>query len=119
MPKEDSQGQNEGNGAVPLILADATPGMPPITGPVEGTGEPKVTESGVKPWPGFLRTAKTPDIQKRFAAEIGEILGKHHLEKYCVLALFEPEDSIDSYDLDRIFGALSGQNSDRSKDVLL
>ena len=38
---------------------------------------------------------------------------------YCFLALLEPEDSIDSSDLDQIFNALSEQNPDRSRDVLL
>lgn len=119
MPKEAPQGQIEGNGVVPPLLADATAGMPPVTGPVEIVGEVKTPDPGVMPWPAFLKTAKTTDIQTRFAAEIANIIKKHHLERYCVLALFEPDDSIDSYDLDRIFGALSSQNSDRSKDVLL
>jgi len=72
-----------------------------------------------KPWLEFLQTAKTGEIKERFAGEMAEILIEHHLEKYCVLALFEPEDSIDSYDLDQIFNALSEQNADHSKDVLL
>lgn len=119
MPKESSQGSNKGNGATPT-LADATPDIPPITDPAtELKLEFKLPDSGIKPWSTFLRSAKTPDIQNRFAAELADILTKHHMEKYCALALFEPDDSIDSYDLDRIFGALSEQNSDRSKDVLL
>jgi hypothetical protein len=72
-----------------------------------------------RPWMEFLQTAKDREIKERFAVEIGNILHEHGMGSYCALALFEPDDSIDSYDLDQIFNALSQQNADRSKDVLL
>jgi Serine dehydrogenase proteinase len=90
------------------------------------TGEAKTqstpeqeTEPKLPPWPVFLQNAKPKDIRDRFAGDIAEILKKHGMERYCPLALLEPEDSIDSYDLDQIFEALSQLNPDRSKDVLL
>ncbi len=80
--------------------------------------EPK-TIPDPKPWPVFLQNAKIPEIKERFALEVGEILTKHGMGNYCALALLEPEDSIDTYDLDEIFEALQSLNPDRSKDVLL
>jgi len=41
------------------------------------------------------------------------------MEGHCVLALLEPEDSIDSSDLDRIFAGFSELNHDHCKDVML
>jgi hypothetical protein len=41
------------------------------------------------------------------------------MDRYCALALFEPDDSIDSYDLDKILTALSAQNANHSKAVAL
>lgn len=83
--------------------------------------EPEAPSKAVAkpPWPTFLETAKPWDIKERFAGEIANILKAHALDHHCVLALFEPDDSIDSYDLDQIFSALSEINPDHSKDVLL
>jgi hypothetical protein len=71
------------------------------------------------PWHVFLKSAKNPEIRTRLAADISGILKDKGMDKYCVLALLEPEDSIDSTDLDRIFTGLSQLNHDRSKDVML
>jgi hypothetical protein len=70
-------------------------------------------------WPVFLQSAKTQEVKQRVSAEIGDILARHGVDRYCVLALMEPDDSIDSTDLDQIFSALTELNPDRSKDVLL
>lgn len=44
----------------------------------------------------------------------------HNLcDEYCCLCLFEPEDSIDSFDLDQAFRALQQLNPDGEKNVLL
>ena len=51
--------------------------------------------------------------------EVSEILSKHGLGQTCCLALFEPENSIDSYDLDKIFNALTETNPKKDKDVVL
>ena len=112
MPKESSLTTNEGNG----VTSHPSEGAPE-TAPAADVGSDAKTElkaeATAKPWSVFLRTAKPPEIQERLAGEIAAILGRHKLDKYCALALFEPEGSIDSYDLDRIFSALSEQNSDR------
>lgn len=71
------------------------------------------------PWPRFLKAASEPQIKERFAAESAAILGRYELGKYSCLALFESEGEIDSYDLDRIFGALRRSNETREKDVVL
>jgi membrane-bound ClpP family serine protease len=41
------------------------------------------------------------------------------MEKYCTVFLLEPDNLIDSTDLDRVFIALSELNPDRNKDVML
>jgi hypothetical protein len=113
MPKEATIAAVTGNGLDP-----SSSGLSTETPEVQAKVEPKI-EAEVKPWPTFLQIAKNEDIKDRFAGEIKTILSAHGLEDYCALALFEPEDSIDSYDLDQIFTALSELNPDRSRDVLL
>jgi membrane-bound ClpP family serine protease len=70
-------------------------------------------------WPVFLRSAKDQDIKVRFAGELAEILASGGMDKYCVVLLLEPDNFIDSTDLDHVFSALSESNPDRQKDVLL
>ncbi len=41
------------------------------------------------------------------------------MQNTCCLALLEPRDSIDTYDLDQIFSALVGTNADHAKNVVL
>ncbi|HET9178935.1 MAG TPA: hypothetical protein VFQ24_11320 [Terriglobia bacterium] len=71
------------------------------------------------PWPIFLRKATGEQIQKRLVGEFSSILNEKGLGRYCALALLEPMNSIDSYDLDKIFEALSQQNAARGMDVML
>jgi hypothetical protein len=93
--------------------------------PVEPEARPKAaepaasTEAQAPAWPQFVKSATPQEIKERFAKEIAEILKKHGLEQACCLALFEPLDSIDTFDLDEIFGALNTLNSDHKKDVVL
>jgi hypothetical protein len=106
--------------------------------PAVETAEPKSTEnassSGTSPttgapgeiaekkpvaWPQFLKTATVSEIHERLANEIAQILDANGLDKACCVALLEPLDSIDSYDLDQIFGALNETNAERKKDVVL
>lgn len=86
--------------------------------PPQTSQESKI-EPQEKPWSIFLQTAKNEEIKKRFAREIESILAICKVDSYCVLALFEPDDSIDSYDLDKIFDALSKLNPQHTRDVLL
>jgi ClpP class serine protease len=119
MPKESFLTTNGGSGET-SPPSEAVPEAAPVVDVGSDVGaEPKAAEVAFKPWSAFLRTAKPPEIQQRLSGEIGAILARHQLDKYCALALFEPEGSIDSFDLDRIFSALSEQNSDHSKEVLL
>jgi hypothetical protein len=118
MPTED-----ELHGAV-----GGTSPVPPAEPPIE-IEVPALPESGAEPdakreamplsWLLFLDKAKDQEIKERFSREAASILDERGLGKYCVLALFEPKNSIDTTDLDRIFSALSELNPDRSKDVLL
>jgi hypothetical protein len=119
MPKEPALESRVDDGAAPLpIVEPGQNGGPGDNNVTEAKLEPKA-EPEKKPWLAFLQTAKSQDIKNRFVGEIGELLNSHGMDKYCVLALLEPEESIDSYDLDKIFDALSELNSDHSKDVLL
>jgi hypothetical protein len=120
MLKEPAAVASSGNGSASTPAEQEAPVKEPasaattIAGPQEAEPAPKPV-----PWPTFLENAKTSAIKDRFATEVGGILKRHNLDNRCVLALFEPEDNIDSFDLDQIFGALSETNADRSKDVLL
>ncbi len=68
-----------------------------------------------------LRRGSDEDIKKRFREDLKAVIGKyaHIADNYCCLAILEPGSSIDNYDLDRIFGALSVGNPKKDKDVLL
>jgi hypothetical protein len=93
--------------------------------PVEPRVQPQQTEStsaasaSDSPWPQFLHKASTQEVKERFAREVGEILKEYHLEGVCCLALLEPIDSIDTFDLDKIYGALMEHNPAHEKDVVL
>lgn len=87
---------------------------------VEGVNPPsESTEKKPLEWHSFLSTASDQDIAERMAKEIAEILNKYRLTGACCLALLEPEDSIDSFDLDKIFSALTETNPNKDKDVVL
>ena len=68
----------------------------------------------------FLRTAQDNEIKHRFLEELNDILKKDPVaDKYCLLSMFEPDDSISTYELDRIYNALIGMNPKKDKHVLL
>jgi Serine dehydrogenase proteinase len=71
------------------------------------------------PWGSFVRTANPQEIRERLAREIGEILERHGLDNKCCLGLIEPQESIDSFDLDQIFNSLKELNPTHEKDVVL
>ncbi len=106
------EGNNEAVPVAPESGPDNAPHPPPQVDASQAATSPK-------PWAEFLRTAQDQDIKERFTSENEERVRLFGLGSYCVLALLEPADSIDSYDLDQIFNALSEQNADHSKDVLL
>jgi hypothetical protein len=80
----------------------------------------KIEQSAnIIPWHTFLQTADEREIKERFAGDVQQILSDHVLQAYCTLVLLEPDNPIDTTDLDRVFSALSQLNPDRSKDVML
>lgn len=131
MPKESAVGTPGGNGATAPSTEELVPEIPPAAEavPEVAKSEPSPGAAATEPakeqapapkhWLDFLSTAKDSDIKARYATEVAGILAEHHMDSYCSLALFDPDGSIDSYDLDQIFTALSEQNPDRSRDVLL
>lgn len=72
-------------------------------------------------WWTFLRTVKDEQVADRLHQEVKSIIESSgiSISKYCLLGLYEPKDSIDSWDANRIYSALEAENPDRSKDVLL
>src|SRR6266478_2893988 len=64
---------------------------------------PETPEQKPINWPTFLRTASQQAIKERLSEEISDILKQQGLEHDCCLAILEPRDSIDSFDLDQIF----------------
>jgi|ERR1700693_655511 len=105
-----------------------TPSVPEpeiIDLPARPEAQSKEGESGtaatsqIPSWPQFLQSASPQEIKDRFAKEALEILTKHGLEQTCCLALLEPIDFIDGFDLDEIFSALNQLNPAHDKDVVL
>lgn len=71
--------------------------------------------------PALIAAGSFAEVKARFAEEASEIFNRHEdvtRWSHC-MALFEPEDSINQFDLDQIFKSLKASNSDRSKDVTL
>jgi hypothetical protein len=89
------------------------------TGAPTPAGSPPNSEPVLVPWYEFLQNASTQDVKNRFAKEVGEILNQYDLGGVCCLALIEPVDSIDNYDLDKIYAALMNNNPAHAKDVVL
>jgi hypothetical protein len=93
--------------------------------PVEPRVQTQQTEStaaasaSIPSWAQFLQKASAQEVKERFAKEVGDILREHLLEGVCCLALLEPLDSIDTFDLDKIYGALMKHNPAHEKDVVL
>ena len=85
-------------------------------GEIEPEGKPESPH-----WPSFLENAREVEIGSRYTAEAKQILVKHPaiLKQYCVLAIFEPDDSIGDFELDRVYSGLTKLNADRGRDVLL
>ena len=88
-------------------------------GPATAATAAEPSEKKPVHWASFIRTASQQDIKERLSREVSEILSQHGFGQTCCLALFEPENSIDSYDLDKIFSALTETNPKKDKDVVL
>jgi hypothetical protein len=98
--------------AVPAIEEPPAASAPASPGPEKKEKKPPH-------WGAFLTSANQQEIKDRFAKEVAEILQQHGLENECCIALLEPMDSIDSYDLDQIFSALTQLNPAHDKNVVL
>ena len=86
------------------VTADTPPAASSSAGPAATTTLPTPTPPP-EHCASFVRTAKGQEIKDRLANEIAEILKKQGLAGTCCLAIIEPNESIDSYDLDMIFNA--------------
>src|SRR6266436_3614709 len=81
--------------------------------------EPEQKKVEEVPWSAFLKSANQQAIRKRICSEIEIILTTHNLQSDCCLAILEPADSIDSFDLDRIYRGLNELNPNHDKRVIL
>lgn len=83
--------------------------------------EPARTESRPVPWSEYVRAASADDIEQRFSSESNAIIAKFPelAERYAIVALFEPEETIAQFELDQVFAALARLNPNQEKDVLL
>lgn len=70
-------------------------------------------------WASFIRSASPPEIKQRLSQEIAEILEVNGLNDKCCLGLIEPQESIDTFDLDQIFNSLKELNENHGRDVVL
>lgn len=73
------------------------------------------------PWSQFIQDYSIKEIQDRFLYELKNIFKDYEdkLSNYCFLSLIDSETSIGTFDLDKIYSALSNLNPDHSKDVFL
>ena len=112
--KIETAASGNGSEAIPSETVGAID-LPPVA--AESAQQPAAKQP--PHWHLFVRTASPEEIKARLAAEFREILKRHRLDQDCCLALLEPVDSIDSFDLDQIFSALNETNPARDKDVVL
>jgi len=94
--------------------------LPPDEAPVVPEETKRPTSAVVQPWPEFLQGAGDAEVRERYSSEVAAIAGEHRdlLERYSVLLLLQPEDSISAFSLDQIYTALSASPA-RERDILL
>lgn len=105
------------------LVAEETPAIEkPPQEAAQASQQESEERSSERPSLASLIAAGSFDIVKeRFAEEAQKILDSYSdlTGKYHCMALFEPVDSINHFDLDRIFRSLKAGNEKRNKDVLL
>lgn len=80
------------------------------------------SQSAPLSWYSFIKGSNGhAAIEERFIAEAKAIAVRHQdaTNRYCCLALFDPDTSISSFEADRIYRSLEQNNSKRDRDVLL
>lgn len=108
---------------IPELLAEEVEielEKPPQEAVQEATREAKTSAER----PSVVSLIQTRDfnaVRERFAEEATALFKEHAAVTswFHCMALFEPLDSIDHFDLDRIFRSLKTGNASREKDVLL
>ena len=100
----------------------ATSEAPPSASTPPPEVEPQIpAEPKVAPWPEFLRTATDQQVQSRLSDELRSLIKEFEskLRPFCFLSLYDPADSIDSWESDRIYTALQATNQYHAKDIFL
>jgi len=85
--------------------------------PTDKDATPGVENSPAPPAPTEPATL-TERLQHGLSADLRKIVEPLEAE-YCCLALLEPNDNINQFDLDKVFSALSRENALRERNVLL
>jgi hypothetical protein len=116
MPKSAEQATTSNDGPPLQEIIDL-----PVEPEVQAHQEEPAAAANVSilAWSQFLKNASPQEIKERFAKEADELLVQFRLDQVCCLALLEPIDRIDSFDLDQIFKALTQINPGHAKDVVL
>jgi ClpP class serine protease len=88
--------------------------------PCDSTESTEAPKPPPLPWPQFVEKATENEVRERFSDELNSLLATHieHLKNYRLLAILEPQEDIDSFELDQIYTAISAWNS-RDRDILL
>jgi hypothetical protein len=100
-----------------------SPEAPAGVAPADSAGQDSTASSGSPTEPDIHALLATAD-PKQMAPAIGAMLKGAQanipaISSYCVLAIFDEQTSIGSYELNRIYRGLSNRNPNRDKDVLL
>ena len=82
----------------------------------EGSG---IEEDTVIPWHTVIGEGTDEDIKNHLRGEVGKLTATINSDKNCLISLYHTNDSISSWDADRVFRALQDENADHKKDVLL
>jgi len=111
---------------------DSSNGSPPASTAVEGeASEPAVPTAGEEPTPApapkppslvdIIEKGDEREVAKRLRVEVERVIKRFsaNIGDYCLLSLYEPEDSIEQWDLNRIYGALEATNPKHEKNVFL
>lgn len=106
---------NEHDSAASSDSGAGSPTTPELVASPSSTQEP---DPEPEPLYRVVKRNNQAETKNRIATDTKQIFERLGLsDKYCCLALFEPQDSIDAFDLDRIFEALNGSNAAKKRDV--
>ncbi|GEM_PF-1400273 len=109
------------NSAGETVPSDCLPvSVGPAGDTVQGDAPADVAQAATQPWSQFVETAGEKEIKARYEAELRSLLSENveSLPGYQILLLLCPHTSLDAYDLNVVYDALSTAGRG-TRDVLL